>query len=191
AARGRALLEDHSDLIQRNLHLLSSQSGLPAHEAKELCSWAMSKLVEDDYGVLASWQRRSSFATYLSVVLVNLVRDYLSGITSNGGLTSRVEERERTGTTVPLQAVLTPLLRHLTAEDRLLLKLHYREGFSMAAISRLMGTSVRELKTARSRCLKRLRRSFEEAGLDAGRVEALIGGAFGALQSAEGVDLWT
>lgn len=126
---------------------------------------------------LANWQDRSSFATYLSVVLVTLVRDYLSRIAIKGGLAATVEQGKRARTAAPLQTVLSPLLSNLTAEDRLLLKLHYREGFSIAAISRLVGTSVPELNMTRSRCLESLRHSLEEADLGAERIEELIGGA--------------
>jgi DNA-directed RNA polymerase specialized sigma24 family protein len=151
----------------------------------------MSKLVEDNYRVLASWQDRSSFATYLSVVLVTLVRDYLSRIAIQGGPGVTVEEGKRSPAAAPLQTLLSPLLCNLTAEDRLLLKLHYREGFSIDAISRLVGTSVRELDLARGRCLKSLRHSLEEAGLGAQGIEELIGGALGELPAGQGEKLWT
>jgi RNA polymerase sigma factor (sigma-70 family) len=74
--RGRALLETHLDLIQRSLHHLSWRGGLPAAEAEEFRSWALLKLVDDDYRILGRWKGRSSFPTFLSVVLLNLLRDY-------------------------------------------------------------------------------------------------------------------
>jgi RNA polymerase sigma factor (sigma-70 family) len=76
AARGRALLESHYDLIVRKLQIMGRRSGLPDHEAEEFRSWALFKLVEDDYRILGKWEGRSSFPTYLTVVLVNLMRDY-------------------------------------------------------------------------------------------------------------------
>jgi RNA polymerase sigma factor (sigma-70 family) len=76
AHRGRALLEDHFDLIQHRLRRLSRRSSLPEADAEDFRSWALLKLVEDDYRILASWQGRSSLSTYLTVVLVNLMRDY-------------------------------------------------------------------------------------------------------------------
>jgi RNA polymerase sigma factor (sigma-70 family) len=76
ATRGRALLETHLELIQRNLRHLSWHSGLPRSEAEEFRAWALFKLVDDDYRILGSWGGRSSFPTFLSVVLVNLLRDY-------------------------------------------------------------------------------------------------------------------
>ena len=75
-ARGRILLEAHYNLIQRKLQHLSRRSGLPEHEAEELRSWAVEKLLENDCRMLARWEGRSSFPTFLTVVLVNLVRDY-------------------------------------------------------------------------------------------------------------------
>ena len=55
---------------------LSRRSGLPEHEAEEFRSWALFKLVENDSRVLARWEGRSSFSTYLNVALSNLLRDY-------------------------------------------------------------------------------------------------------------------
>lgn len=76
ASPGRTLLETHYELIQKKLVHLGRRSGLPEQEAEELRSWAFLKLVEDDYRLLAAWEGRSSFSTYLTVVLVNLMRDY-------------------------------------------------------------------------------------------------------------------
>ena len=58
-----------------------------------------------------------------------------------------------------------PLLRSLPTEDRLLLKLHYHDGLSMAAISPLLARPQRELYSLRDRCLKRLRHTLKNAGL--------------------------
>ncbi|PYQ54668.1 MAG: hypothetical protein DMF53_29150, partial [Acidobacteria bacterium] len=55
---------------------MSWRSGLPGSEAEEFRAWALFKLVDDDYRILGSWQGRSSFPTFLSVVLTNLLRDY-------------------------------------------------------------------------------------------------------------------
>lgn len=250
AARGRALLESHLDLIQRKLHQLSWRSGLPASEAEEFRSWAIFKLVEDDYRILGRWEGRSSFPTFLTVVLVNLLRDYrthlwgkwrpcatsrrlgqagiiferllirdgLSGdealerlrtehgislsledmarlvatlpqrterrqvseeellrIPIDGRLESRIEEREQARVTERLRELLIPLLQSLSAEDRLLLRLHFFKGLSMAAISKLLGRSQRELYSARDRCLKKIRRSLDGDGLGSSQIGGLIG----------------
>jgi len=76
ASRGRMLLENHFALIQQRLKSLSRHSGLPDHQTDEFLSWALFKLVENNYRILTLWEGRSSFSTYLIVVLVHLMRDY-------------------------------------------------------------------------------------------------------------------
>lgn len=250
AVRGRALLETHYHLIQKKLQHLSRCSGLPEHEAEELRSWALYKLVEDDSRVLARWEGRSSFPTFLTVVLTNLMRDYrthvwgkwrptaaarrqgdeamlleqlcgrdglsideavermrtehgvslsraelermadsfprrterrrvgeeeLLRIPVDGQVESRIEEAERSRTEEEVQVLMTPLLQSLPAEDRLLLKLYFWDGLSMAAISPLLDRPQRELYSVRDKCLKKLRRNLEEAGLSSERIRTLLG----------------
>lgn len=249
-SHGRALLEAHYHLIQKKLLHLSRRSGLPEHEAEEFRSWALFKLVENDSRVLARWEGRSSFPTFLTVVLVNLMRDYrthiwgkwrptaaarrqgpeavlleklcfrdglsldeaigrmrtehevslsraeleriaasltrqverrrvsedeLLRIPVDGQVEVRIENAERSRTEEQIRELLSPLFRALAAEDQLLLKLHYWDGLSMAAISPLLGRPQRELYSARDKCLKKIRRSLEEAGLNPERVRALFG----------------
>ena len=250
ASRGRKLLETHLDLIQRKLHHLSRRSGLPDIEAEELRSWALFKLIDDNYRILGQWEGRSSFPTFLRVVLINLMRDYrihvwgkwrpsaasrrrgpegvllerllirdglsadeaverlrtehgvfpapdevarlaaalpwrqqrrrveeeeLLHIPVDGQVEVRVEERERAGIMNRLRELLAPLLRSLPAEDRLLLRLYFFEGLSMAAISPILGRPQRELFLVRDRCLKKIRRSLVEAGVDSDQIRELIG----------------
>jgi RNA polymerase sigma factor (sigma-70 family) len=249
-SRGRGLLEQHFQLICQRLDRLSRLSGLPEHEAEELRSWALFKLVENDYRILASWEGRSSFSTFLTVVLVNLMRDYrihvwgkwrptaaarrrgpeavllerlcvrdglpveeaiermrtehgvslpraelermavsirrrterrrvgeeeLLRVPVDGQVENRIEDGERALTEDRLRELLAPLLESFPAEERLLLKLHYWDGLSMAAISRFLGRPQRELYSVRNKCLKKLRRSLEEAGLSLDQVRGLIG----------------
>jgi RNA polymerase sigma factor (sigma-70 family) len=250
AYRGQALLEQHFELICKKLERLSRLSGLLEHEAEELCSWALLKLVEKDYRILASWEGRSSFSTFLTVVLVNLMRDYrihvwgkwrpsvaarrrgpeavllerlcvrdglpvdeaiermrtehevslpqteleqmaaslrwrmqrrrvgeeeLLRIPVDGEVEKRIEDGERTFLENQLRKLLAPLLQSLPAEDSLLLKLHYWDGLSMAAISPVLGRPQRELYSVRDKCLKKLRRNLEEAGMSPDQVRRLMG----------------
>lgn len=256
ATRGRALLETHFDLIQRKLHYLSWRSGLPDSEAEELRSWALFKLVDDDYRILGRWEGRSTFPTFLTVVLENLMRDYrihvwgkwrpsaaarrggkagvildrlltrdgiseaeaierlriehgvslstdqaarltaalprrrerrsvsdkeLLEIPTDGHVEIRIEEREREHTVDRLHELLAPLLRSLPAEDRLLLKLHFFEGLSMAAIAPILDRPQRELYPARDRCIMKIRRSLNEAGMGRDQIGDFIGRFQGSL----------
>lgn len=255
ASRGRELLETHLDLIQRKLHHLSRRSGLPDIEAEEFRSWALFKLIADDYRILGQWEGRSSFPTFLRVVLVNLMRDYrihvwgkwrpcavsrrrgpegvflerllvrdglsveeaierlriehgvtlppeevarlsalprrperwrvgeeeLLHIPVDGQVETRIEERERACAAARLRELLVPLLRSLPAEDRLLLRLSFFEGLSIAAISPILGRPQRELYKVRERCLRTIRRSLAEAGVGSDQVRELIGKIQGSL----------
>jgi RNA polymerase sigma factor (sigma-70 family) len=247
---GRALLEQHLPLICRRLDRLSRRSGFPPQEGEELRAWALLKLVENDYGILARWEGRSSFSTFLAVVLVNLLRDYRAHVwgkwrpsaaarrrgpeavllerlhvrdglalaeaiervqAATGGLLSRaeaermaaslrrrpkrrrvgeeellqvpvdgqvesrIEDAERARTEERLYELLAPLLRSLPTQHRLLLKLYYWDGLSMAAISPLLGHSQRKLYSVRDKCLKRLRCALEKAGLSQDQLGELPG----------------
>lgn len=259
--RGRALLERNYDLICQKLHRLGRRSGLPDHETEELRSWALLKLVEDDYRILASWQERSSFSTYLNVVLVNLVRDYrchvwgkwrssamaqrlgpaavlleqllyrdglsfeeaaermrtvygstlsqaaledlavrlpqrlgcrrageeeMVRLPVDGKVEAGIEDRERALISAQLRELLLPVLRSLSAEERFLLKLHYWDHLSLAAISPLLGRPQRALYPLRTRCLKRIRLHLEKAHLGLDQVSVLLGGAHWYLDPEEG-----
>ncbi|HTG34594.1 MAG TPA: sigma-70 family RNA polymerase sigma factor [Thermoanaerobaculia bacterium] len=236
-SRGRALLEEHFVLVRRRLDRLSRTSGLPEHEADEFLSWALFKLVENDYRILGSWEGRSSFSTYLTVALVNLLRDYrihvwgkwrpsaaacrqgpeavllerlrfrdrlplseaidrvradpgshysreelerlagrlperierrivgeeeLSRIAVDGNVEERVREGEGARLAARVHERLLALLRALPAEDRLLLKLHFQDSLTIAAMSSVLRLPQKQLYYRRDRCLKKLRRALLE-----------------------------
>ena len=224
---------------------------MPAAEAEEFRAWALFKLVDDDYRILGRWKGRSSFPTFLSVVLLNLLRDYrihlwgkwrpsaasrrggptgvllerllfrdglscaeaserlqaehgiilsqdevarlaaafprrlerrwagedeLLQIPIDGYVESRIVDRERERAARRLRELLGPLLRSLPAEERLLLKLSFFDGLSMASIAPVLGRPQRELYSVRDRCLAQIHRRLAESGLDADQVGGLFGG---------------
>lgn len=249
-SRGRALLEEHVVLVRKRLDQISRSSGLPHQETEEFRSWALFKLVENDYRILASWEGRSSFSTYLNVALINLLRDYrihvwgkwrptaaarregdaailleqlwhrnrlpldeaidrmlsehkvalsraeierlaarlpqkterrwvgeeeLQKIAVDGRVEERVEDGERARLAARLREELVPRLRALPPEERLLLKLCFRDGFTIAAIAPILGRPQKELYSARDRCIKKLRQALEPLGLSPEQVLGLIG----------------
>ena len=95
ASRGRALLETQYHLIQKKLLHLSRRSGLPELEAEEFRNWALYKLVEEDSRILSRWEGRSSFPTFLTVVLVNLMRDYRTHVWGKWRPTAAAKRRGR------------------------------------------------------------------------------------------------
>jgi RNA polymerase sigma factor (sigma-70 family) len=248
-SRGRALLEEHFVSVRKSLDRLGRNSGLPEHEADEFQSWALFKLVDKDYRILASWEEVSSFSTYLTVVLVNLLRDYrihvwgkwrpsaaarrqgreamllerlrfrdrlpwgeainqvralpdsslsreelgriadslperserrmvgeeeLLRIAVNGSVEERIKECERAPLVARLHEKLLALMRALPAEDRLVLKLHFQDDFTIAAISLLLRIPQKQLYSRRDKCLKKLCRAFGEDGLGYEEVGELL-----------------
>lgn len=45
-------------------------------DAEEFAAWVQVRLIDNDYAVLRKYQGRSSLSTYLSTVVLNLLRDY-------------------------------------------------------------------------------------------------------------------
>lgn len=260
ARRGKALLEEHLVLIRQRLERISRGSGLPAQDAEDFQSWAMERLIDNQYRILGSWEGRSSFSTYLNVALSNLLRDYriqiwgkwrptaaarregpeailleqlwhrdrlplteaidrmvsehkvalsrdeierlaarlpqkierrwvgeeeLLKVAVDGRVEERVEEDERARLAAQVRAELIPRLHALPSEERLLLKLCFRDGLTIAAIAPILGRPQKELYSMRDRCLKRLRQALESLGLCPEQVLGLIGSPLNELFPGE------
>ena len=89
----------------------------------------------------------------------------LPQIPIDGQVESRIEETERAEIADRLRDLLLPLLQSLPAEDRLILKLYFFDGLSMATVARILHRRQKELYVVRDRCLKRLRRSLNDGGM--------------------------
>jgi RNA polymerase sigma factor for flagellar operon FliA len=63
--------------IERILGALARRYGMRGDEADDFASWAKTRLIENDYAVLAKFRGESSITTYLTVVLAMLGREYL------------------------------------------------------------------------------------------------------------------
>ena len=63
-------------VIDRATAVVARRYGFSPDDTAELVSWIRLRLVEDDYGALRKFRAESSLATYLSVVVAMLVRDY-------------------------------------------------------------------------------------------------------------------
>lgn len=62
--------------IDRILAVIARRHALDAAEGEEFGAWARARLIEDEYAVFRKFGSRSSLATYLTVVIANLFRDY-------------------------------------------------------------------------------------------------------------------
>jgi DNA-directed RNA polymerase specialized sigma24 family protein len=81
----------------------------------------------------------------------------------DGEVEARIEERELACTADRLRKLLAPLLESLQAEERLLLRLSFFRGLSIAPVAPILGRPQKELYKVRERCLRQIQLSLREA----------------------------
>lgn len=249
SAHWRTLFEESLAEIERAVSWATRRLCLPRDDAEEFRSWVYEKLIEDDYRILRDFGNRSSLATYLVTVILNLGRDYrtqkwgrwrpsaaaerlglvamqletllyrdgfsldeaVESLRSNHAVKlskveivdlaaklpartplafegeakiasaaagtrtdARVLEQERGETLRRTQEALAESLAVLSVEDRLVLKMHYQSGLTIAAIATALDLDQRTLYTRRDRCLRQLKSVLESRGLESTQIfEAL------------------
>jgi RNA polymerase sigma factor for flagellar operon FliA len=62
--------------IERIVASISRRNGLSADDAEEFAAVVNMRLIENDYAVLRKFEGRSALATYLTVVIANIYRDF-------------------------------------------------------------------------------------------------------------------
>lgn len=87
-----------------------------------------------------------------------------------------VVQRDLDSRATRVDRALAAALRGLPAEDRLILKLHYTDRMTRAAISRLLRLDQQRLYPRFVHLLERLRTALEAEGITAGEAGALVGG---------------
>jgi len=70
---------DNADAIEESLRFISRRHRCSQDEADDFASWARLKLVENDYAILASFEKHSKIQTFLRIVLQRLFIDYRRG----------------------------------------------------------------------------------------------------------------
>lgn len=95
--------------------------------------------------------------------------------TRPAGPEERLRERERTETQERVQTGLRSALRALEPEDRLILKMHFEDGFTVAAVARTLGLEQKPLYRRIGRSLGTLRAELEARGVDAEAATDLLG----------------
>jgi RNA polymerase sigma factor (sigma-70 family) len=249
-ADAESLFLDNLPYIERILGALARRYGMRGDEADDFASWAKTRLIENDYAVLAKFRGESSFTTYLTVVLSMLAREYLvqqsgrwrpsAAARRAGLLATRLEtlvyrdrlplghageqlrtSGETTRTDNELAAVLVRLPRRepirptdagneplkglastmradeilelesraiewerarralvraldsLTEEDRVVVRLRFWEGLSIADIARTLNVPQKPLYRRLERALVVLRQKLESDGIGAELARAL------------------
>lgn len=71
-----ALLRDNLGIVDRIVASVCRRNGLTGDDADDFASWTRFRLVENDYAILRKFRGESSLATYLTVVIPMLYREY-------------------------------------------------------------------------------------------------------------------
>lgn len=87
----------------------------------------------------------------------------------------RVTDAEKAKTAEQVETALQEALAELPAEDQVLLKLHFRRGWTLARVARFLKLDQKPLYRRRDRSLQQLREAMEQRGLDAQQVRRLLG----------------
>jgi RNA polymerase sigma factor for flagellar operon FliA len=75
-AQAEALFTANLSTIDRILGALSRRHGLRGDDADDFASWATLRLIEDDYAPIRKFRGEASIASYLTVVLAMMLREY-------------------------------------------------------------------------------------------------------------------
>lgn len=246
-------------LTDRILGAAARRNGLRDEEAVDFASWVQLRLIEDDYSILRRFRGESSLATYLTVVIAMLAREYrvqrwgrwrpsaaarrrgelavrLETLVRRDGLTleqaanvmrsagkttqsdrelaslfrelpdrpplrpvnvgpdpveetpardgadSSMLQQESESEWMVVDQALMRTLDGLAAEDRLILRMRYWEGLSLADVARALGIPQKPLYRRVERALADLRGRLEAAGVSAEVVAEHLGEAFPAHQ---------
>lgn len=246
-----SLLVEHLGHIDRVVGGVARRHQLSATDREELTSFVHFKLLDKDCSILKKFQRRSSFTTYLTVVVERLCLDFfnerwgkwrpsaaaerigkvatqLEQLVARDGYTfdeavntlqinrGFAESREellgifvqlpirtirrlageeelalvasRGGAydaafdlpedyqlAVRIEELLAEAVAKLAEKDRLLIKMHYIEGLSVANIARLLDVEARPLYNHLEDIKRRLRTHLRKAGVDEAQVSRVIG----------------
>jgi RNA polymerase sigma factor (sigma-70 family) len=225
-------------LIERIISWICGRRGLHGADAEDFASVARSRLIENDYEVLARFEGRSTLKTYLTTVInriyldfqvqrfgkwrssaqarrlgpvavrlerllfrdglafdeacgvmesdpeVNETRDALYEVSlrlpqrmprerssisgasaASAPASAALEQAERQALADRTFSVIRCSLARLRARDRLVLRLHFEAGLTVAEISRSLGMDPKKLYRRRDEILRGLRGELSEEGI--------------------------
>jgi RNA polymerase sigma factor (sigma-70 family) len=248
-----SLFETHLDLIERSIRRVCLDGRITGADADDFASSVRLALLANDGAILRKYEGRSSFATYITIVIRRLLVDQMRAegrwyasaeakrrgavamlldrllhrehrsvddaiatlrashpevsaselreiaaalppraarprlveldehaeerLASHASADERVLERDVDQRSERTSRVVTDALAAMSAEDRVVLRLRFGKGASVADIARALGIDQRPLYRRVESLLAQLRSALQRAGLDAASVTDLIGGA--------------
>lgn len=130
---GHELLTENLAVIERAIGFAARRHRLEREDAEEFASIVKLKLVENDYAILHAFEQRSSFGTYISIVVQRMALDYR--IHTWGRWHSSAEAKRLGGLAVDLEQLLHRDGR--TLDEAMLLLRSRHQGITHDTLSAL------------------------------------------------------
>ncbi|MFN7942901.1 MAG: sigma-70 family RNA polymerase sigma factor [Thermoanaerobaculia bacterium] len=153
------------------LETLTSRDGRPLDEAIQT--------LRTNFGCQASPEELRALAARLPPRVPRRLEseERLALVADPAATDARLAEAERRRTALVAERILGEAMAELPPEERLMLKLRFADGVTVADIAAGLGVPAKPLYVRFERCLGQLRRSLEARGLDAATVGSLVGWA--------------
>jgi RNA polymerase sigma factor (sigma-70 family) len=197
---GRERFDTNLAVIDLAIARVCRDAGLRGADAEDFASNVKLALLSNDYAIVAKFEGRSSFATYITIVIRRLLiaeRRATEGrwrpsaeqaprprlvpfddeleIAANGSADERVRLFDSKRRSAEASRVVREAMGAMTTEDRVILRLRYAEGKSIADIARALGVAQRPLYRQVEALLAALRLALRRAGIREEAVADLIG----------------
>lgn len=114
--------------------------------------------------------------------LVEIGEDAEERFAGSTSADERVMERDRETRAMSASRAVSDAMASMSREDRVILRMRFAKGASIADIARALGIEQRPLYRRVETLLAQLRRALEAAGLDASSIVDLIGGTVRPLE---------
>jgi len=240
----------HLDWMRQTMASLCRRHVMGHADADDFASWALLRILENDYGILRRFRGESALTTYLVVVIATLHREYrvrcwgrwrpsaaarragrvamrlealvhrdghtvrqaalvlrtsgetdlserelvelfvalprraagrlveipveLVDVPSNDSAEATVSDEQRHDERQHIEAALVRALDTLPNEDRLVVRMRFWDGLTVADIARALDVPQKPLYRRLDRALIALRRSLEEAGLSRRQARSVL-----------------
>lgn len=76
SAEAAALFLDEIETIEEVTGFVTRRARMDENDAEEFASWVKLRLIENEYAILRTFEGRSSFATFITIVIGRLLLDY-------------------------------------------------------------------------------------------------------------------
>ncbi len=168
-------------MLQHFTTALLSRYRLAPGETRALRRLVRARLLADDYRLLRDFSGRSSFATYLTVVVVRLVRELTDGWRVPrpvAGESESESDGEVEGAPPrPGLKIALAFLRRLAPRDRVLLRLRFGEQLPLSSIGGALASSQPELRRRLGEIRRALLRELTDIGCEDRHSAALFAAA--------------